>query len=66
MSTVMLPMLLFEYLESNPIIEIQKTTKILNLSFITVSGAIDRLIDAKIIVQPGSEQRNRILPMKNI
>lgn len=51
---------LFEYLELNPIIEIQKTAKALNLSFNTVSTAVNRLVEAKILVQTSKEQRRRI------
>ena len=53
-------MLLFVYLESNPIIEIKKTAMDLGLSFNTVSAAITRLVDKEILVQTGIEQRNRI------
>ena len=53
-------MSLYRYLESNPIIETQKTAKALGLSFNTVASAINRLIDAKILVQTSTEQRNRI------
>lgn len=53
-------LLLYEYLVSNPIIETQKTAKELGLSFNTVSGAINRLLDANILVRTNKEQRNRI------
>ena len=49
----------FEYLEKNPIIEIQKTADSLNMSFNAVSGAITRLCDAKILVQAAGHRRNR-------
>ena len=49
----------FEYLEKNPIIEIQKTADSLDLSFNTVSGAIARLCETKILVQNTGQLRNR-------
>ncbi|MDR2769107.1 MAG: hypothetical protein LBB19_00915 [Puniceicoccales bacterium] len=56
---------LLTYLESNPIIEIQKTTIALGTTFKTVSDAVKRLCDAKILVQTAGEHRNRIF-MKRI
>jgi Fic family protein len=53
-------MLLLSYLEANPIIEIQKTAAALGLSFNTVSAAVKRLCDEKILVQSETEQRSRI------
>ena len=49
----------FEYLEKNPIIEIQKTADSLSLSFNAVSGAIARLCDAQILAQAAGHRRNR-------
>lgn len=43
-------MRLFEYVEHNPIIDIRKTADALNMSFSTVSAAINRLCDAGILV----------------
>lgn len=51
---------LLAYLEANPIIEITKTAKALDMSFNTVSAAIKRLCDADILVQSSGEQRNRV------
>ena len=51
---------LIGYLEANPIIEITKTAKALDMSFNTVSAAIKRLCDADILVQSSGEQRNRV------
>lgn len=51
---------LLGYLEANPIIEITKTAKALDMSFNTVSSAIKRLCDAGILVQSSGEKRNRI------
>lgn len=51
---------LLTYLEANPIIEISKTAKALDMSFNTVSAAIKRLCDAGILVQSSGEQRNRV------
>ena len=50
---------LFEYLESNPIIDIGKTSDALGLSFNTVSSAVRRLKDAGILVQTENAGRNR-------
>ena len=51
---------LLGYLEANPIIEITKTARALNMAFNTVSAAIKRLCDAGILVQSSGEQRNRV------
>ncbi len=50
---------LFSYLEANPIIEIQETATALESTFVTVSGAVNRLIDAGILLQTAGERRNR-------
>lgn len=52
-------MLVFRYLESNPIIDIKKTADALEISFNTVSSAVKRLIDANILVQTKNASRNR-------
>ena len=52
-------MLVFNYIESNPIIEISKTAEALNLTFNTVSGAVRRLVEAGILVQNSESSRNR-------
>lgn len=49
----------FEYLETNPIIDIQKTSKALGMSFNTVSGIVKRLTDIGILVQETNASRNR-------
>ena len=41
--------LVFRYLESNPIIEIRKTTEALGLPFGTISAVIKRSVDAGIL-----------------
>lgn len=51
--------LVFNYLESNPIIEIRKTAEVLGITFNTVSNAINRLVDAGILVQTSNTSRNR-------
>jgi len=51
---------LHEYLEQNPIIEIQKTATALNMAFSTVAAAVNRLREAGILAQSAGEQRNRI------
>ncbi len=52
-------MMLFDYLEKNPIIEIGKTCEALGLTFNTVSGAVKRLTDIGILKQTRSVSRNR-------
>ena len=52
-------LLVFNYLESNPIIEIGKTSEVLNISFNTVSSAVKRLVDVGILVQTSDSRRNR-------
>lgn len=52
-------MLVFNYLESNPIIEIRKTSEALGITFNTTSSAVNRLIDADILVQTSNNSRNR-------
>ncbi len=51
--------LLFDYLEKNPIIDIQKTAKALNLSFNTVSNAVKNLLSLNILSENTSNLRNR-------
>ena len=50
----------FDYLEQNPIIDIGKTAKELNLAFSTVSLAVNRLMDASILIQTNNANRNRV------
>lgn len=52
-------MLVFDYLEANPIIEISKTAESLGLAFNTVSSAIKRLVGSKILKQSANISRNR-------
>ena len=52
-------MLVFDYLEANPIIEIGKTAESLGMAFNTVSGAVKRLVDAGILKQSANVNRNR-------
>lgn len=52
-------MSVFRYLEKNPIIDIGKTSEALDLSFNTVSSAINRLIDSGIVIQTENAARNR-------
>ncbi|MCM1189043.1 MAG: Fic family protein [bacterium] len=49
----------FHYLEANPIIEIQKTAKALNITFNTASSAVNRLVDTGILVKTSPASRNR-------
>lgn len=52
-------LLVFEYLASNPIIDIGKTAEALGFSYNTVSAAVKRLMDADILVQTEKANRNR-------
>jgi Fic family protein len=52
-------MLVFQYLEANPIIEIRKTAEALGITFNTTSSAVKRLVDADILVQTSNANRNR-------
>ena len=52
--------LVFNYLESNPIIEIGKTSEALGITYNTTSSAVKRLVDAGILVQTSDSNRNRI------
>ena len=51
--------LVFNYLESNPIIEIRKTAEALGITFNTASSAVNRLVDAGILFQTSDTSRNR-------
>lgn len=52
-------MLIFNYLESNPIIEIGKTAEALGITFNTTSSAVNRLVDSGILVKTSDKSRNR-------
>ena len=52
-------MLVFNYLEANPIIDIGKTAEALNLTFNTTSNIIKRFVDTGILVQTSENSRNR-------
>ena len=52
-------MLVFNYLEKNPIIEIKKTASALEISFNTVANAVKRLVAMGILVQSSNANRNR-------
>jgi Fic family protein len=54
----------FSYLEENPIIEIKKTAETLGLAFNTVASAINRLLEAGIVVQTENVRRNRTFSYK--
>ena len=58
-------MLVFEYLEANPIIEIRKTAEALSITFNTASSAVKRLTDAGILVQTTNASRNRTFAYEN-
>ena len=52
-------LLLLEYLEANPIIDIAKTAAALGTSFGTMSSAVNRLVEAGILEQTAGKQRYR-------
>lgn len=52
-------MLVFEYIEKNPIIDIKKTAESLHLSFNTIASAIKRLMNSNILTQTSNSSRNR-------
>ena len=52
-------MLVFRYVESNPIIEIRKTSEALGIAYNTTSSAVNRLVDAGIVKQTTDSNRNR-------
>ncbi len=52
-------MLVFDFLEKNPIIDISKTAGSLGLSFNTASAAVKRLCDTGILKQTTNAGRNR-------
>lgn len=57
-------MSVFRYMESNPIIEIKKTSEALGISYNTASAAVNRLVDAGIVVQTTNANRNRTFAYK--
>jgi Fic family protein len=54
----------FEYLESNPIIEIQKTAKELHIAFNTMSSIVKDLINIGVLEQTSTQSRNRTFVYK--
>ena len=50
---------MFDYLEANPIIEIQKTANELDVSFNTVANAVERLVALGVLVQSEKTGRAR-------
>ena len=57
-------MRVFEYLESNPIIEIQKTAKELDIAFNTMSSIVKDLISIGVLEQTSTQSRNRTFAYK--
>jgi len=58
-------MLLFQYLEKNPVLEISQAADALNLSFNAVSDMVNRFVRTGIIMKISGEKRNRIYAYKN-
>ena len=57
-------MRVFEYLEINPIIEIQKTAKELDIAFNTISSIVKDLISIGVLEQTSNQSRNRTFVYK--
>lgn len=57
-------MRVFEYLESNPIIEIKKTSQELDIAFNTISSVIKDLINIGVLEQTSNQSRNRTFAYK--
>ena len=57
-------MRVFEYLESNPIIEIQKTCKELGIAFNTMSSIVKDLTSIGVLEQTSTQSRNRTFAYK--
>lgn len=57
-------MRVFEYLESNPIIDIQKTSKELYIAFNTMSSIVKDLINIGVLEQTSAQSRNRTFAYK--
>ena len=58
-------MLVFRYLEANPIIEIGKTSEALGITFGTASNVVERLSSAGILEQTTTGRRNRTFAYKD-
>lgn len=58
-------MLVFRYLEANPIIEIGKTAEALGITFGTASNVVERLSSAGILEQITTGRRNRTFAYKD-
>lgn len=54
----------FEYLEANPIIEIQKTAKELDIAFNTMSSIVKDLTSIGVLEQTSTQSRNRTFAYK--
>jgi Fic family protein len=55
---------LFTYLETNPIIDIQKTAKDLGIAFNTISSAVKNLCEIGVLEQTSTQSRNRTFAYK--
>jgi len=56
---------LFAYLEEHPIIDIMKTAKALNITFKTISEAVNLFCEKNILVQSSGGKRNRTFSYKS-
>lgn len=57
-------LLLFNYLEANPIIDIKKTSQALGVSYNTIATQVKRFKDSGILAQTDSASRNRTFSYK--
>ena len=55
---------MFNYIETNPIIDIRKTSQALGVAYNTIATQVKRLIDAGILIQTDSASRNRTFSYK--
>ena len=51
---------LFDYIEQYPIIDIKKTASALELSYNTVSNAVNKLVEIGILKETTNASRNRV------
>ena len=57
-------LLMFNYIETNPIIDIRKTSQALGVAYNTIATQVKRLSDAGILIQTDSASRNRTFSYK--
>lgn len=58
-------MLVYNYIEANPIIDVKKTSQALGIAFNTTASAINHLVDIGILVKTNNNSRNRLFMYKD-